>query len=1112
MSNNTKLLCLFLKAQKIDKSSEQGYAMLVVSMVSIVMFSLLATSLVFSNLSKSRTDAFVDGQSSFTVAEAGLNKRAIEFRKKLETYSGVDGITDATGAKGLTSCFGVGFTTSVISASERSGINDFECQNYRFKSTNNLAKVAIGKDISLNSEGQDQNTYVAYTLVSDQTKYINGVAQVISIPATDSFGGLNAAEYKYVVHSTGKKPVTLPTTSTLPLYTDAEKAAINRQQQGKTSETGDTALVTSYNNKKNTAEAATAAAAAEIKSSNNTSLSMTFTNRVVPLFQFGIFYNGDIEFNSTSPMQIRGWVHSNANIYVQPAGVGATVDPNAITTFLSRVSAAGNIYNRVDAWTPGITRMGITRVLLTGTGDCSGATTPANCEDFAPFSSTHVSFLNIRNFDSAPFASTLSTPTAADKLVSKVVQDGAAGAIELKTPSPGFTRKRNYADNKIGIYYSQADMRLEMVPDRDLVGAKKTTTPWTRDQAIIPFNFTSITTSGTGTCSTTAPTAGSDPDSNYIDPTREKVGTLKCHVFTKGQLQSLRQPVMVLTSVNQNNTTATETNTQVRAREDLTLGKPTAASVPPFPTTLPVLTAGADTVATKKKILRALQVALVSTPEPVPFERLDTLLNDPLYTIATNPLNPVRQGFSNLLDTMTELDPNDRLNLLRATPNQIAALGGAWFLPAPIQRIERPTPDTNPVEVAKNLRNSGFYDGREQRWMTMLQTNIASLSVWNRDGVYVEQSDPDLKVAYAPSSTGRSDAFGNANTSDVAHAVDGVVFSGANSANGLAFDRAAADANKPVGSLQYLGLGSSDKTEGGLVFHATVNDDLNGDGTIATADDITVDTANTTQRILRKNRDNTDYIDPDTHDVVVIDYYRKYPGFATSQSPFAFAFNGGNYLPNALVLSSDQSIYVQGDFNNNGAAQPNNTANTPDGDRLPAAIVADTITALSNNCVGLGSNLLGVHLSQLKCGLPPNVDRSNVSYDSVRTPMAINAAFLSNTQISNGNRGTGRTRAGGSSFSGGVNNYIRLLEDWDNANNPYALNYTGSLISLGQPLEYSGPYLSGGGDPSDPTDRSYYNVPFRNFNYDPKFSNIEKLPPLTPKASYVQQKNFSRAY
>jgi hypothetical protein len=1078
MNHNTKLFCLFLKAQKQDKLSEQGYAMAVVSILSIIMFSLLAASLIFSGLAKSRTDAFVDSQSSFSVAESGLNKRAVEFRAKLETYSGVEGVTDATGEKGLATCFGIQIPTGVAGKSARTGTNDFECQNYRFKSSNNIAKAVSGGNISLNSGGQEENTYIAYTLVSDRTKYIDGSPQYMSIPTSEPFAGLNAAEYKYVIYSIGKKPVTLPTGSTLPTYTEDEKAAINRQEQGKPAESGDASLIASFNTAKNTAQ--TAGAAAEGKSSNNTNLSITFTNRVVPLFQFSIFYNGDLELNSTASMQIKGWVHSNANIYVQPAGVsGAAVRP--VTTLLSNMSAYGSIYNRLDAWQPGIGRTGITRVLLTGDSCATTTATPANCQDIPGYVAATITPLTAAQITAFP---------------DKKVQDGANGATLLKTPSPGFTRKRNYATDKIGIYYSQADMRLEMVPDRDVTS--KVPATWTRNKAIIPFNFTAIRTGGTGTCTTASPALNTDPAENYVDPTREKFSTRKCNVFTKGQLQSLRQPVMVLTNINQ-------TNTALRATEDTTLGKPNLApllaSVPTvlLPTAPTPLTDGV-----KAKILRALQVALVSTASPVPFDKLDKPFTDSAY-VTTGSLADFTTGFNYLLTQIptSELTVANRNILSTISPIQIAALGGAWFLPAPIQRIERPAVDTGAIDTDRNPSNprqSGFYDGREKRWITMLQTNIASLSVWNRDGVYVDALDTTLTSAYSTDNSARGTAF-NAGT-------------GANFTSGFAFDRSAADATKPVGSLQYLGLGSSDKTEGGLVFHATVRDDLDGNGTISTTNDITVDKTDTTQRILRKNRDNTDF-----SPVEILDYYRKYPGLAQRQSPFAFAFNGGDYLPNALLLSSDQSIYVQGNFNNSGATQPNTTGNTPSPDRLPASIVADTITALSNECVrtplspttDLSGDPLSIGLGQLKCGLPPTINGGRISYDSVSSPMAINAAFLSNTQVSVGNLGTNRgyNSSVAGTYSGGVNNYIRLLEDWDNNGVPYPLNYSGSLVSLGAPLEYSGNYKPGGGNPDD---LPYYDVPFRNFNYDPFFSKVEKLPPLTPKASYIQQKDFSRAY
>jgi Tfp pilus assembly protein PilX len=1127
MSNHTKLLCLFLRAQKINKSSEQGYAMAMVSLLSIILFSLLAASLVFSNLAKSRTDAFVDGTSAFAVAESGLNKRAIDLQSKLDTYSGL--AKSSTPVGDLKNCFSVAIDPDK-GESISSETDDFECRNYSFNSSNNAAQVASAGGISLDSGAAGKNNYVAYTLVTDKTRYgVGGLSpDATRIPATEPFGGLNAAEYKYVVESVAKKPIDSDTVS-LPNYTAGEIAALDRQQREQPQNAGDDDLLKSVNDKRNTLAAG--------NSSSNATLSMSFVTRVVPLFQFGIFYNGDLEFNSTSQMRVQGRVHSNANIYIQPAGVGGADDANSVTTFLARVSAARNIYNRVDAWDKGIDRKGITRILVTG----NVCDTEANCPSFPAYSSTFTDPLRVRTFLSDPFSTVaIPAPTAADSSVNNVIQDGASGAIELKTPLPGFTRKRNYFDNKIGIYYSRADMRLEFVPDRD-VTARPSSAAWTRNQAIIPFNFTSITTSGS-TCSKALPTAGSDPAPNYIDPSREKVSTRRCNTFTKGQLQSLRQPVLVLTK------TAHSANPVLETIEDTILERPTGAT---DPTALTLLTNTAFTNVTslgnpaKDKILRALQVALVSTPEPVTFDRLNKGFSDPIYGDSSNidgddtivctgvcesKLNPFKTEFKRLVKTIfpvvNPVSPSAtditnigiRNTLFAASPSQIAALRDAWFLPAPIQRVEK----TNGA-TAENPRSSGFYDSREQRWISMLQTNIASLSVWNRDGLYVID-DTTITSPYVASTTNRNLAFNDLTTENY-------------STRGLAFDRSAVDATKTtlistaipavlttVANLKSLGLGSTDTTEGGLVVHATVSDDLDGNG-VMNSNDVSINKTNDDNRVLKKKPNSTNELDRNGN-VIITDYYRNYPGQSIKQSPFAFAFSGGNYLPNALMLSSDQSVYIQGNFNNNAnntlALMPNNDINRISDDRLAASVVADTITALSNECVDKDfSPINGVPGMQLRCGVRidnttiPQVT-TNPTPDDVRSSMAINAAFLSNTDTSTGNYSVDpeappQPAIAARRFSGGVNNYIRLLENWGNQ---YALNYTGSMVSLGAPLEYSGLYKSGGGDLTtrDSGDSPYYNIPFRNFNYDTKFDRNESVPPLTPKASYVKQSNFNRVY
>jgi hypothetical protein len=1029
MSDNTKLFCLFLKAQKKDKLSEQGYAMVVVSILSIIMFSLLAASLIFSNLAKSRTDAFVDGQSSYSVAESGLNKRAVEFREQLEKYSGVKDISDLTGSQTLADCFGEGASPSTPTGTDYLG-----CRNYSFRSRNNASTViGNGGGIVLNNANANEavNEYMAYTLIS------KNAPQTIAIPSTEDYEGLNALEYKYVLQATAKKPVNSETTV-------AGNAA---------------------------------------KSSTNVDLSMTFTNRVISLFQFAIFYNGDLEFNSTSPMQVEGWVHSNANIYVQPAGEPSPAS-KSMTTFLSKVSAVGSIYNRVDAWTPGATRTGITRLLLTGTScpDNAVVTLPStsNCKDIPDYSASNTDPL---------------TSTQINTFQKKL----QAGISRLKTPPSSFTRKRSYRTDKveIGEYFAKADMRLDFVPNRGSTNK------------VIPFNFTAMTTTGSGACSTTAPTGSNDPDANYVDPKREGRSALKCNKLTKGQLQSLRQPVMVLTNINQPDTTLRDTapTTAVpsppRGTESTILGRP--ATLP----TAPGLRGLNNTDANKSKILRALQVALVSTPAPISVDRLSISFNNARYLDSTDSqydttLNAFRTEFSRLLDdlfpvpatgtlTSAQVDnQDDKRDLLSVSPNEIAALRSAWFLPAPIQQVIR----TNTNGTTADNPSSGFYDGRERRWISVLQTNIASLAVWNRDGLYVNSDDETLTSDYVASSANRGLAF-NSGT-------------GANFTDGLAFTRASTIPSAAKG-LQTLGLGSIDSTEGGLVVHASVNDDLNGNGSIDATTDITKDTTKPIEETKTVAGVTT---------TTTIDYFRRYPGVTgTPKSPYAFAFTGGDYLPNNLLLSSDQAIYIQGNFNNNnndGNTIPNSTANTPSTNRQSASIIADTITVLSNDCINPTSAVLGIPAGQLNCGIGDSAGGANL----VTRPMVINAAFLSNTDVSNGNLGTGRGYDASSTtanrYSGGVNNYIRLLEDWNNGGTPYTLNYMGSMISLGAPLEYSGRFRPGGeasaGSGLTFVPASYYNIPFRSFRYDPNFSSVDKMPPLTPKASYIQQKNFSRKY
>ena len=72
-------------------------------------------------------------------------------------------------------------------------------------------------------------------------------------------------------------------------------------------------------------------------------LKRKFFNDKIPLFQFGAFYEDDLELNRPPLFVFGGRVHSNGNLFITAGGSGIYLN--------SRVTAAGEIVN--DTWKPG---------------------------------------------------------------------------------------------------------------------------------------------------------------------------------------------------------------------------------------------------------------------------------------------------------------------------------------------------------------------------------------------------------------------------------------------------------------------------------------------------------------------------------------------------------------------------------------------------------------------------------------------------------------------------------------------------------------------------------------------------------------------------------------
>jgi hypothetical protein len=132
-------------------------------------------------------------------------------------------------------------------------------------------------------------------------------------------------------------------------------------------------------------------------------------------------------------------------------------------------------------------------------------------------------------------------------------------------------------------------------------------------------------------------------------------------------------------------------------------------------------------------------------------------------------------------------------------------------------------------------------------------------------------------------------------------------------------------------------------------------------------------------------------------------------------------------------------VYIKGNYNVStnlsGPAVNLGTANTTQ--TYPAAIYADAVTVLSQNWVNANSTLA-------------YTSRNATTADTV------NAAFLE-----------GVVPSDGTYYSGGVENFPRLLENWNSGSTPFW--YNGSMVAMFNSVYATGKYLNPGNYYYEPT-------------------------------------------
>jgi hypothetical protein len=212
-----------------------------------------------------------------------------------------------------------------------------------------------------------------------------------------------------------------------------------------------------------------------------------------------------------------------------------------------------------------------------------------------------------------------------------------------------------------------------------------------------------------------------------------------------------------------------------------------------------------------------------------------------------------------------------------------------------------------------------------------------------------------------------------------------------------------------------------------------------------------------------------------------------------------------------FTVGSENPVYIQGNYNSNctaaGAADctPGNatydpTWNTPPGaepNHAAAAVIADAVTVLSNNWQDAGQSG-ALYSGSLVNPINPsfqNVPAITPNRIAVTTHYRVaiaagkNIAFLNTTQNPEFSFG----------MDGGIHNFLRFLEDWGGQASQQTLNYKGSLVSL-----YYATYATG----TFKCCNLVYNPPNRNYVFDPLFSLPQNLPPGTPMFRNVDNLSY----
>lgn len=187
--------------------------------------------------------------------------------------------------------------------------------------------------------------------------------------------------------------------------------------------------------------------------------------------------------------------------------------------------------------------------------------------------------------------------------------------------------------------------------------------------------------------------------------------------------------------------------------------------------------------------------------------------------------------------------------------------------------------------------------------------------------------------------------------------------------------------------------------------------------------------------------------------------------------------NGAALPPQGLSIATPDPAYVVGNWNvktTNSSSAASDAGENATPDSLPSAVFADAVTILSS-------------------AWNPNNSSASISSRVAASADTVNLAIFTGVVASDG---ASDPVSGGDGYSGGVENFLRLMEDWSSS----TLYYNGSMVQM---------FYSQIASNNWPGTGTVYNPPTRDWAFDTNLNNPAKQPPMTPQVISIQRGQWS---